>query len=124
MLGHRQRLLQEAGIARVQDCREHAGWPEETTEILSYLEGITNQENAAGQVKECIEQTQLAQDSYLERLKAAVNRLAVVQLEAESLLAPAAPPTGDGDAPQQADAPLARYNGGPNISAGKDPRAP
>ena len=85
----------------------------QTTEILSYLEGITNQDNTAGKVQECIEQTQLAQDSYLERLKAAVNRLAVVQLEAESLLAPAAPPTGDGDAPQQADAPLARYDGSP-----------
>ena len=58
----------------------------QTTELLSCLEGITNQENARGKVQECIDNTQQAQDSYLERLKAAVNRLATVQLEAASLL--------------------------------------
>ena len=63
----------------------------QTTEILAYLGGITNSNNAVGKVQECIDNTQLAQDNYLERLKAAVNKLATVQLEAEALLVPLPP---------------------------------
>ena len=100
----RQALLECKTAENMLDgLRNHIG--HQTTEILSYLEGITNQDNTVGKVQECIENMQLAQDSYLERLKAAVNKLATVQLEAESLLVPPAPPTGDGGeggAPEQA----------------------
>ena len=64
---------------------------QQTTDLLSCLEGITNTENPTGKVEECIENSKQAQESYLERLKAAVNKLAVVQLESSSLLEPLPP---------------------------------
>ena len=103
-----------------------------TSEIEGCLESISNTRNGAGKVRECIDNTKTAQDDYLGKLKASIQKLAAVQLEAKALLVPLPPYQGrglrrgrgrQGTMPPSLPLPCPSMGGAPGTSRGRAPSA-